>query len=111
MAQNPTLKRVLCNLRAAYPGLVIYATENYSCVWLNAILVPQSKRGQGIGTKAVQTIMYYSRNNKKMMKLRPTADLHMEARLEKFYLNLGFIWNSEDLEQMMWHYTYGEPKI
>ena len=89
---EPTLASTLDTIRAA--GVQIDASERGDVVTLSRIVVPQDRRSQGAGTKAMQALVDYSDATGKHLALSPSADFGgNKARLTAFYKRFGFVEN------------------
>jgi predicted GNAT family N-acyltransferase len=61
---------------------------------LGQIVVPKDRRNEGVGTKAMKTILAFADMNKKTISLSPSTDFGgTKSKLIKFYKRLGFVEN------------------
>ena len=61
---------------------------------LSRIVVPEDKRGQGLGTVAMKKIIEYADANQLVIALTPSSDFGgNKSRLTKFYKGFGFVMN------------------
>ena len=68
--------------------------EKGDVITLSKIVVPESSRGQGAGTKAMRTLLDYADANGKHVVLSPSADFGGNVkRLKNFYKRFGFVEN------------------
>jgi predicted GNAT superfamily acetyltransferase len=72
----------------------LFLDENNEFIELFKIIVPENKRGAGIGTVVMKDLIKYAKLKNKDIFLTPSADFGgNKKQLEKFYKNLGFVFN------------------
>jgi len=87
-------------LRREFPGVEIYISDRsnpYSgIVWfLDTIVIPEDKRNQGIGTKAMNKFCEHADDHQAIIALSPASDFGSSlSRLKRFYTGFGFIPNT-----------------
>lgn len=87
-----TLEDVRAAWRAA--GIEHFMAEGHGRISLSQIVVPKQQRGQGIGTRAMNTLVEYADYAGLRIDLSPSSDFGgSKARLEKFYSSFGFVKN------------------
>jgi predicted GNAT family acetyltransferase len=66
--------------------------DNGQYLTLDKIEIPKDKRGQGIGSEIIKSIIDYADSNNRPIYLTPSKDLGATSvdRLEKFYKKFGF---------------------
>lgn len=66
--------------------------DNGQYLTLDKIEIPKDKRGQGIGSEIIKSILDYADSNNRPIYLTPSKDLGATSvdRLEKFYKKFGF---------------------
>lgn len=80
-------------LEEKYP-VTITVTENEYRIVVEAFVVKQSRRNEGIGTKVMQEVQAYAKDAHKPLFLTPSTDFGGNLRrLKKFYQKLGFVQN------------------
>ena len=63
-------------------------------VVLDSIVVPEDKRGQGLGSKVMQRVIDWADDNDYIISLTPSKDFGGKVtRLRKFYSEFGFVRN------------------
>jgi len=78
---------------AAAAGVKLDVSET-RVITVSRIVVPESARGQGIGTKVMKDLIAYADRVRKPIALTPSSDFGGSVpRLKKFYKSLGFIEN------------------
>ena len=66
-------------------------SERNGVVTVSKVVVPEAKRGQGTGTKAMQALVDYAETTGQYIALSPSADFGgSPARLREFYKRFGF---------------------
>ncbi|MCI3879568.1 hypothetical protein [Acinetobacter higginsii] len=75
-------------------GIELGLKGNGSVISLHKILVPESQRNQGVGTKAMQDIIQYADATNRTIALTPSSDFGSNKnRLTNFYKRQGFVEN------------------
>lgn len=75
-------------------GIKHAISEQDGTIEVSQIVVPKDKRGQGIGTEAMQKLLAYADATVQRVVLTPSSDFGgTKSRLEKFYKGLGFVAN------------------
>lgn len=94
----PGSPKTLAEVQKAWDDLGIshHVAENGDYINVSKIVVPDTKRGQGVGTSAMQTLLDYADANGKTVALTPSKDFGASsmARLTDFYKRLGFVSNA-----------------
>lgn len=92
MAQAPTLERLRAEFDAA--GIDHSIIEKNGLITLSKIVVPESGRQQGTGTRAMQALVNYADATGQNIALTPSSDFGgNKARLTAFYKRFGFVEN------------------
>jgi hypothetical protein len=74
--------------------LGLKGSQSSNVLSLHKIVVPESVRNQGTGTKAMQDILNYADSQNKTIALTPSSDFGgNKNRLTNFYKQLGFVEN------------------
>jgi len=75
--------------------LDVFNTPKY--VELTRIEIPKEKRGSGIGTKVMDLVITFAKEQDKPLYLTPSKDFGATSisRLESFYKKLGFVKNTD----------------
>lgn len=91
-AQTPTLRDVTANWDAQ--GIANFVSERNGLITVSKIVVPDAKRGLGVGTAAMKQLTDYADATGQTIALTPSADFGgAKGRLETFYKGLGFAEN------------------
>lgn len=74
----------------------LIVTENDDTITLHSLIVGKDKRGQGLGSKAMQMLTNYADQNQKRIVLTPAVKdkqggTTSRGRLVKFYKQFGFV--------------------
>lgn len=85
--------KIINDIKAKYPFVKIYASENDSVIHLHSIVVPEEHRRKGIGRDILSWIKDYAHDVQKAIVLEPSAERGYKQKLDKFYRNLGFMHN------------------
>jgi GNAT superfamily N-acetyltransferase len=92
----PRTAETLGDVRAAWDaaGIKNFISERGDKINLAQIVVPQSARGAGAGTRAMQQLVEYADRTGKTVTLTPSADFGgTKSRLVEFYKRFGFVEN------------------
>lgn len=87
------MDELLKKIELMYPSVDIYAFETPNKIELANIKVPDTQRGEGVGTKIVKMLQDYARSVGKPIVLRPSPEKGKKKALERFYKKLGFVDN------------------
>lgn len=75
-------------------GIDGFVSEKGDTITVSKIVVPETARGRGIGTQAMQQLVDYANAAGKHIVLTPSADFGGDvARLKDFYKQFGFVEN------------------
>lgn len=76
-------------------GIKADAYDSDGVITLSRIVVPESERGEGVGTKAMMELIAYADKTGQTIALSPSTDFGASSkeRLKKFYKRLGFVEN------------------
>lgn len=88
--------QALSSLRAAWQaqGIDAQVSERGGVITLSKIVVPESERGAGRGTAAMQALVGYADATGQHLALTPSADFGgNKKRLTEFYKRFGFVEN------------------
>lgn len=89
---QPTLEDIKTGWKER--GITADLFENKGVITLSRIVVPEGRRGQGIGTQAMRELVDYADANGKHIALSPSADFGgNKNRLIDFYKRFGFVEN------------------
>lgn len=89
MATSP----ILGQIKDLYPDVRLYISEEPNHIYIHTIIVPEEKRGKGIGREIIELVKNYARNKNKPVVLEPSADRGYKKKLENFYKQLKFVKN------------------
>jgi GNAT superfamily N-acetyltransferase len=94
MTDQTAVKALEKNLTDRYPGLDLDLwISNSVYVELAVIEVPKEMQGQGIGHKVVEEVKQFAQSVGLPVVLRPSSNPGKKQALERFYKDLGFIYN------------------
>ncbi|WP_339898295.1 LPD38 domain-containing protein [uncultured Gilvimarinus sp.] len=93
-------------------GVDVSLSERPNSISVSKIIVPKDKRGEGIGTQAMQAVIDYADSVGKTVVLSPSGDFGgSKLRLKKFYKRLGFVENkSPNKDYEISETMYREPR-
>lgn len=76
-------------------GIDHHLYEQGGLIRLSQIVVPKERRGQGLGTQALNALMAYADASGQRVALSPSTDFgaSSKARLQRFYRRFGFVPN------------------
>ena len=85
----------LDDISKKYEDVTIDVFEKENVLSLDRIIVPEGKRGEGIGSNVMQDLIDYADKNNLKIILTPSKDFGATSvtRLKKFYKQFGFIDN------------------
>ena len=91
-----TFQEFVLRMRAKYPLVDFYLSEEGERIVLNKLIVPAERRGQGIGTQFLRDLITYADRHGKTVTLTPSTawGATSAARLRRFYRRFGFINNT-----------------
>ena len=88
------IKQLEHSLEAKYPGLDLELWEsNNGWIELAVIELPKDMRNFGYGTEIVNAVKAYAAQKGLPVILHPNSEKGKKEALEKFYRNLGFVFN------------------
>lgn len=96
-AMQAAVPQTLEQVRAIWDALGVdhFLIESDRRIHLSQIVLPKSRRGQGVGTQAMNALMSYADAVGKRVELSPSTDFgaSSKARLQRFYRRFGFVAN------------------
>lgn len=87
------MEQLLSNIRKKYPFVEIEVYESSYKIEIMKIQIPKEKRNLGIGSDIIKTIQDYAKSVHKPIVLSPESEKGHKQDLERFYKNLGFLYN------------------
>jgi len=82
-------------IREEFPELNIDISGSGDIAVLSRIVVPENKRSEGIGSRAMKRLINMADAGRITLSLTPTTDFGSKSkkRLEQFYKRFGFVLN------------------
>jgi len=81
-------------LSQKYSGVTVDISEKNGTITLSRVIVPESQRGEGIGTTLMDDLIDYADKTGQRIVLTPTGDFGGNVkRLKDFYKSFGFVEN------------------
>ncbi len=90
----PTRRHAVETLRERHPAVLLAAREDARSITLERLIVPDGRRGRGVGSAVMRDLVAYADRCGKQVRVTPSGAFGgSPRRLASFYARFGFVPN------------------